>query len=427
MARAMKDSGIAWIGEMPQDWEVRKVKHYYKMQTGFTPDSKNSEYYDGENGYDWVTIGDLSEVHVINNTKSKISNLYIQKYLPKIIPKGSLLYSFKLSVGQVAFAGKDIYSNEAIASFLDGDDKCLDFLYYSSFMIINNASENIYGAKLLNQDLIKNAYIIFPPIQAQQRIADYLDHKCKKIDNIIENTKATIEEYKKYKQSVITEAVTKGLNPNVEMKDSGIEWIGEIPIEFKTVKLKRYSYIKYGLGEPPELSDNGLPIIRATNIERGHIIKNNLIKAKLEDIPSSKDVILKEGDIIIVRSGAYAGDVAYISKEWEGALAGYDMIISINTVNSKFIAYALLSEYVLKAQLYLSRMRSAQPHLNTEQVGEVTLVIPPNKEQYKIVEYLDKKNSEIDNVIAKKQESITELESYKKSLIYECVTGKKEV
>lgn len=425
--RNMKNSGIEWVGEIPEDWEVRKVKDYYELQIGFTPDTKRQDYYDDEGGYDWVTISDLSNEKFIYNTKNKISKKFIIEKKPEIIPKGSLLYSFKLSVGQVAFAGKDIYSNEAIASFLNKDNCSLRFLYYSSFMIIENANENIYGAKLLNQNLINNANIIFPTLEEQELIADYLDNKVKEIDNIISKTQETIEEYKKYKQSVITEAVTKGLNANVEMKDSGIEWIGEIPFTYKLTTLKRFSNIRYGLSKPPKYDDDGVPIIRATNIERGKIIDSNLIKSNIIDIPSSKDVTLKEGDIIIVRSGAYAGDIGYITKKWENSLAGYDMIITLKDIDSKFVAYSLLSDYVLKNQLYLSRMRSAQPHLNAEEVGVVKLIVPPSKDQKQITNYLDRKCTEIDNLITKKQELITQLEQYKKSLIYECVTGKKEV
>jgi len=204
----MKHSGVEWIGEIPENWEVRKVKHYYNFQTGFTPDTRRQDYYDDMNGIDWVNISDLSEDRIIENTKAKISSKYLKDYFPKIIPNGSLLYSFKLSVGQVAFAGKDIYSNEAIASFLPSNRYNLNFLYYSSFMIIKNANENIYGAKLLNQDLIKNAFIVFPPVLEQQQIADYLDRTCSDINAMITEKQTTISDLESYKKSLIYEVVT---------------------------------------------------------------------------------------------------------------------------------------------------------------------------------------------------------------------------
>lgn len=137
MAREMKDSGVAWIGEMPVEWEIGKVKRFYKMTTGFTPDTKNQLFYD-DNGYDWVNIADIQDGKTIWTTKNKISKLYIDTFHPKITPAGSLLYSFKLSVGQTAFAGKALYTNEAIASFLSSRKVNLRYLRYSSTFIIES-------------------------------------------------------------------------------------------------------------------------------------------------------------------------------------------------------------------------------------------------------------------------------------------------
>lgn len=306
-------------------------------------------------------------------------------------------------------------------------DNNLHYLKYSlAHVAIYHKRADTNGYKIMSNEMAE-IEIPLPDKRIQKNIATFLDGKTAQIDSIIENTKQSIIEFKKYKQALITETVTKGLNPEVQMKDSGIEWIGEIPEQWHVSKLKRFSNIRYGLGEPPKLSEDGLPIIRATNIERGKIVTNNLIKAKIEDIPSAKDVVLKHGDILIVRSGAYAGDVALVSQEWEGTLAGYDMIISLFDINPKFTSYALLSDYILKAQLYLSRMRSAQPHLNAADVGKVQIVVPSLSEQQQIADYLDEKCAHIDSLIADKEKLIREFEDYKKALIYEYVTGKKEV
>ena len=189
-----KNSGIEWIGEIPDDWTVGALKYFYSMQTGFTPSTQNDNYYDDESGMIWVTISDITNAgKYIYDSKSKISKKYLTDYTPKITPSNSLLYSFKLSIGTVAFAGVPLYTNEAIASFIKTEKVNLDFLYYSSFLILYNANTNIYGAKLLNQDLIRNAKIIFPPLSTQQKIADYLDKKCAAVDRLIENQRAQIE------------------------------------------------------------------------------------------------------------------------------------------------------------------------------------------------------------------------------------------
>jgi type I restriction enzyme S subunit len=211
------------------------------------------------------------------------------------------------------------------------------------------------------------------------------------------------------------------------MKDSGIEWIGEIPAHWEVSKIKYTGFLKYGLSELPPLNDKGLPIIRATNIQSGKIIEEELVYALLEDIPKGKDVILKNGDIIIVRSGAYAGDVAIITQKWAGSLGGYDIIFTPNNIHPVFSLYSFLSLYILNYQLLLLRTRAAQPHLNIVDIGNLNILIPPLVEQQEIVAYLDDKIKTTDDIIAEKRQSIDTMRAYKKSLIYEYVTGKKRV
>ena len=149
---------IDWIGKIPIEWDIKKIKYVYKLQTGFTPDTSKPEYYDNENGYTWISIADMND-KFIYDSKSKISELYIKEKHPNIIKKNNLLYSFKLSVGKIGFNIKDVYTNEAIASFETNNDVCLNYLYYAAYLIEFNANTNIYGAKILNQNLINNAHI----------------------------------------------------------------------------------------------------------------------------------------------------------------------------------------------------------------------------------------------------------------------------
>ncbi|MDE7138654.1 MAG: restriction endonuclease subunit S, partial [Ruminococcus sp.] len=229
--REMKDSGIEWIGKIPVHWKVSTIKNEYIFQTGGTPKTEIDDYFEGKNV--WINISDMKHKILYDSVKH-ISDDAIKNTSMSISPKGSLLYAFKLSVGAVSFCGKDMYTNEAIATFLPCKNS-LDYLYYiAPIFIIMNANENIYGAKLLNQQLIRNAKIIIPPISEQQKLSAYLDTKCTKIDTIIEKQQKIIEKLKAYKLSLITETVTKGLNPDVKVKDSGIEWIGKIPEHWST-------------------------------------------------------------------------------------------------------------------------------------------------------------------------------------------------
>ena len=233
-----------------------------------------------------------------------------------------------------------------------------------------------------------------------------------------------IELLKERRQILIHNAVTRGLNPDVKMKDSGVEWIGEVPEGWEVKRLKYLGKIKYGLGQPPKEVENGLPLIRATNVERGNIVEQGLIFVDPSDIPWQRDPELKENDIIVVRSGAYTGDSAIIPPRYAGAIAGYDMVFTPLTINAKFIAFALLSKYVLNDQLFLLRMRAAQPHLNAEELGETLILIPSENEQQVIVESINHFSYKIATAIACKQAEIEKLKEYKATLINSAVTGK---
>jgi type I restriction enzyme S subunit len=202
---SLKDSGIEWIGKIPEHWRVSKIKSEYKLQTGGTPDTKILEYYEGNNK--WVTIADMNS-SIIYETNAKITDDAVKSCSMNISPKGSLMFSFKLSIGKVAFCGEDIYTNEAIATFLPNTNPLAYLYYIASIFIIKNANENIYGAKLLNQQLIKEAKIILPPIEEQRQIAEYLDKKCSEIDSAISDKEKLIEKLTEYKKSLIYECVT---------------------------------------------------------------------------------------------------------------------------------------------------------------------------------------------------------------------------
>lgn len=206
-----KDSEISWLDKIPSHWKEVKLKREFEFTVGGTPTSGNANYYaDNENeGFKWATIGDIKG-KTINETSSYVSKEGIRNTSMKLIPKGSLLFSFKLSIGQVAFTEDDMYTNEAIASFeVDKNINNLKYFYYAlPIYVVQNANENIYGAKLLNQELIKNAYIAIPPIEEQEYLAEFLDEKISNIDELILLIENQIEVIEKAKKRLILEVVT---------------------------------------------------------------------------------------------------------------------------------------------------------------------------------------------------------------------------
>jgi type I restriction enzyme S subunit len=212
-------------------------------------------------------------------------------------------------------------------------------------------------------------------------------------------------------------------------KDSGIKGLGEIPEHWEVRRLKHLGTIRYGLGEPPSPKDDGLPFIRATDIHRGRINGETVQRVDPADVPWSRapQLKLKPDDILVVRSGAYTGDSAIIPEEWTGAIAGYDLVLTVTKAVPKFIAFVLLSKYLLQGQIYLAKMRAAQPHLNAEELGECVVVFPPSGEQRAIAAFLVRETARIDALLEKIRKSIDLLREYRTALITAAVTGKIDV
>ena len=422
--REFKDSGIEWIGKIPETWEVCKLNYIYRFQTGATPPSKVELYFDGD--IKWANISDLKTQYVYDTNKH-LSEEGVAKCNMNISPKGSLMYSFKLSVGAVAFCGCDMYTNEAIASFLQGYGN-LHYLYYmSQVAIINNANYNIYGAPILNQDLIQNAIVINPPLPEQQRIADYLDEKCGEIDSLISLQEQMIEKLKAYKQSVITEAATKGLDLNAKLVPSGIDWIGDIPEGWLITDIKNLCIsITDGSHFSPERQSEGMPYITAGDIRGKGIDYNNAMRIRLEDYNTleSQGCRPHKGDVLMVKDGATTGRVGMMTDDEKCVLlSSVAMLTPLSKVDSNYLMY-LVQSNVIQAQIQLLMAGSAMPRVTLKKINSLKGLLIPLNTQRSIASYLDEKCADIDRLIALKQQKIESLKDYKKSVIYEAVTGK---
>jgi len=205
----LKESDIAWIGEIPKHWAVKRFKEVcYRNHTGGTPQTTSRQHFEGHNV--WITISDIDDTKFVGNTsKLKLTNEAIQEANIPISPKGSLLYSFKLTLGKIAFTTQDLYTNEAIISILPNRKIDLRYCYYMlPIFLLLNASENIYGAKMLNQRQIGNALLTVPPVEEQTAIADYLDNKTNTIDAILTNITKQIEGLKELRKTLINDVVT---------------------------------------------------------------------------------------------------------------------------------------------------------------------------------------------------------------------------
>ncbi|OFE43854.1 restriction endonuclease subunit S [Acinetobacter towneri] len=424
-----KDSGVGFLGEIPEHWIVSKVKYLAPFQVGWTPPTKNDSNFIGDNL--WVNISDLKG-KVINNTVKQISDKAALEASMDITPKGSLMYSFKLSVGTVSFAGCDMYTNEAIASFLHSAKLPLSYLYYAlPKFVIENASTNIYGANILNQELIRNALLVKIPYIEAEKIANFLDHETAKIDHLIEKQQQLIELLKEKRQAVISHAVTKGLDPNVPMKDSGVEWLGEVPEHWKVT---RFKFLCDSIIAGPF----GSSITKDMYVNQGfkvygqeQVIPNNF---EIGDYYISEKnykelarYAVDPGDILISCVGTF-GKIAVFPSNGEKGIINPRLIKATLSKdhNSYFYREFLKSEAVFKQFEQLSR-GGTMGVINIAILNEIVAVAPDTNEQEAIYVFIAEQKIKFSHLIGRACEQIELLKERRTALISAAVTGKIDV
>ncbi len=417
--RKMKPSGVEWIGDIPQEWEVIKLKY----ATEFKQIKYSEEY--GELNY----IG-LENIISWNGMYLETSSQYDREQ-SLICEENDILFGkLRPYLAKVYLNTKrQCCSSEfCVIKILENNTK---YFWYQliSHGFIFMVDRSTYGTKMprANSDFIRSLYVSIPPLSEQQRIAEFLDRKCAEIDSIIGKTKATVEEYKALKQAVITQAVTKGIRPDRPMKDSGVEWIGDIPQEWAIVKMKHLGRCRNGLTYSPENvvdEEIGTLVLRSSNIKDGKLMFSDNVFVN-NDI--REELMVKQGDILICsRNGSRSliGKNAIIPKNLVATFGAFMMIFRCD--KPEYVRYILSSQifsYYLGTFLTSTINQLTADNFNNMQV----VYCQDEREQVEIITYLDHKCAEIDRLIAAKEQLLTELESYKKSVIYEYVTGKKEV
>jgi type I restriction enzyme S subunit len=410
-----KDSGVEWIGEVPTHWHVDILNRIFKINTGFTPSTSNNEFY--ENGeHDWITIRDLDGKYV-SESKTKLTDIAVKG--KTIIPKGSLLYSFKLSVGQMAFTTKDIYTNEAIFSVFPSENLNLNYYYYLlDRILIHNSNENIYGAKILNQELIKASKLLVPSEEEQTTIANYLDHKTTQIEHLIAKKEQFIQLLEEERIALINQAVTKGLDPSVPMKDSGIDWLGEIPEHWEVKKLK---YVCSLISNKAKTKPNF--VLALENIESwtGEIVGDPYSNSMEGEVQS-----FQEGDILFNKLRPYLAKVC-LAKQEGGAIGELLVLRPSEIIDCGFLYQRLRSEMIITivdGSTYGTKM----PRASWDKfISQLEIGVPTLDEQIKIENYIVSTETRIRKLASKTQQEIELLKEYKTALISEVVTGKVDV
>jgi len=418
-----KDSGIEWLGLVPMNWSVSKIKYLTSFQVGWTPPTKDDANFDGENL--WANISDLRGREIFDTNK-KISDDAAKKASMDITPQGSLMYSFKLSVGAVSFAGTDMYTNEAIASFLVESQLPLAYLYYVlPKFVIENASTNIYGARILNQELISNADLLAPSFEEATTIANFLDHETAKIDILIVKQQRLIKLLKEKRQAVISHAVTKGLNPNAPMRESGVEWLGEVPAHWDVKKFNHCVSIRNGQVDPTISPYREFVLIAPNHIESG-TGKLIALETAEEQAADSGKYLCRKGEVIYSKIRPALAKVC-ISPSDE-AICSADMypFQGISGLTNTFLYWTLLSNW-FTSLVILESDRVAMPKINREKLADIMLPVPSIAEQEQVCIEVNRKTSVIDLLLQKAAKSIVFSQERRTALISAAVTGKIDV
>lgn len=428
----MKDSGIPWIGQIPENWEVAKLKNFTKFYSGGTPNVSNQFNYN-DNGVSFVTIKDMSNNYLINKTEKHITKLGIKEKNLKILNKGTVLYSIYATVGEISELNINATINQAILALTNLKNINKTFLKYNllsmkDFVISLSNGNTQFN---LNTEIVKNFYLTTPSFELQQKIVEILDKKCGQIDKLVRIEENEIEKLKEYKTSLITKVVTKGLDPNAKMKDSGIPWIGQIPEDWKVKRLKYIAdtFLKgNGITKDDIVEGGNTPCVRYGDIYTKYEFKFNECKTRTNKEKIFNLQYFTHGDILFTTTGELVEEigksVVYMGNK--ECLAGGDVVIMKHYQEPAFLGYALGSGYV-REQKSFGKLKLKVVHISIQDISNIYIALPSKKEQFIIGKYLDKRCEEIDNLIKIKQEKIEKLKEYKKSLIYQYVTGKKEI
>lgn len=432
-----KDSGVEWIGEIPSGWRKSKFKYVSELQTGNSLNDEQKQLYESDNPEE-IPYVSSKDIDVDFKTVNYDNGLRIPREDNRfrVSPKGSFLMVIEggSSGRKMVFLDKEVCYVNKLCSFHSKENT--KFQYY--FVQSNNYQDKfrtslsglIGGVSISN---LREFELPLPPLSEQQQIVSFLDTKTSQIDSLIEKTQRKIELLKEKRTSLINEVVTKGLNPNVEMKDSGVEWIGEIPSHWERKKIKTISLL-ISKGTTPstigkEVSNEG---------EIRYLKSENIVDNSISDFPRFfidnetneilKRSILVEGDILFVIAGASIGKTTILPKEYSPSNTNQavSFIRLKQNENNKFIWFWLISSKI-QEQMWVVAVQSAQPNLSMENLGNFYIPYPPKKEQNEIVSYLDEHTKLIDKTISIEEKRIELLKEYRQSLISEVVTGKRKV
>ncbi len=423
-----KDSGVAWIGEVPKHWEILRGKYVLKILSGFPFDSQKFEFED--NG----VYMPLIRIRDINGSSTEV--YYSGSYpIESVVKTGEVLIGKDGDFNISKWKGTNALLNQRVCKLREDSSMNTHYAFYmlSSPLKAINSVTYATTVKHLSVYDIYNAFIPVPPISEQAAISTYLDTHCAKIDNLISIQQKRIALLQELKQSVITHAVTKGLNPNVEMKQSGVEWIGDVPKHWEVCKLKHYSQVFGRIGfrgyNQTDLVNEGEGAITLSpsNMQNGILNYDKCSYLSWKKYYESPEIMIYNDDVLFVKTGSTYGKISYVADLPMEATINPQIVVFKNIKGNNKYLYYLLSNDIVQMQVSLTVGGSTIPTLSQESILNYIVPLAPKVEQAAIASYLDHKCATIDTSISNAQHQIELLQEYKQSLITEVVTGKRKV
>lgn len=437
MAEQMKPSGIDWMGDIPTSWECSKAKFCFSLVNGSTPESSDYDCWDGD--IKWITPADMSDTGTISQGERFITKYGYNSCGTTLLPVGSIVISSRAPIGKINITTAELCTNQGCKSLIrNADNRYFYYLFLAGQNELSLLGRGTTFLELSTYDLNEFG-IVIPAEDEQKAIADFLDKECDQIDSIVADLKKQIELLQQYKKSLITETVTKGLDKSVPMKDSGVEWIGEIPVgwELSRIKYLTDNHHPYPIGDgdhgmikADDYLTEGIPYIRVLNLTWGSGLNlENLVFISKEMNSLIKNSELKPNDILIAKTGATIGKTAIVpdSLPVSNTTSHVGKITLANVHDAKYFYYVMTSSIAQKQIQDISAMQSTRPELGIEGLKNLILTVPPFDIQQHIARFLDDHCAKIDRVLHEKGKQLSVIKQHKKSLIYEYVTGKKRV
>lgn len=424
-----KPSGIDWIGEVPNDWKTLRIKNVASIVNGSTPSSSVEEYWDGD--IIWATPGDFNKFDkIIDDSESKITEAGYKSCGTSMVPVGSVVITTRAPIGNVLIAGKELCTNQGCKTLVPNRIESR-FLYY--IISISSIELNILGQGTTFLELSKESLGTFklplPKYNEQLTIANYLDDQTQKIDRLKANKKAQVEKLKELRQIEINNAVTKGLNPNAEMKDSGIEWLGKIPKHWEKRKIATNFQI-IGSGTTPDAGneeyydETGKYYFVNTGDLKDceiHDCEKKITEEAFAKFTSLK--LFPVNTLLIAMYGATIGKVGILKTEATTNQACCALANSYR-FNIDYMFYFFIG---IREDIIRLSYGGGQPNISQDTIKQLRIPCPPKDEQLHIVEHLKKRTTAIDQLIKNIEAQIEKLQELRKIKIYEAVTGKIKV